>query len=358
MDALRSLANLLALPQVLLPAAGAVVLAVLRWRWPWTRRAGLGLAAVSLVAFTASLGSAPFRHRVSQPDNVAILVMLASTCFFVWLGLKQACENDERIDGVGEPVEAPEYREHVLSWPHLVSLELIFIVGCTAAVLVWSLLAPAPLEEPANPAVTSNPAKAPWYFLGLQEMLVYFDPWIAGVLLPGLVVFGLCAIPYLDPNPRGSGYYTLRQRPFAIAVFLFGFLVLWVVPIVIGTFLRGPNWSFFGPFEAWDVLRLDAASTLDLSELVYVRLLGTATPTCWLWREVWGLALLAVWFGLGPVLLGRGPLRGHRRELGSFRYHLFVFLLLAMAGVPVKMLLRWVLDLKYVLALPEISLSI
>ena len=96
--------------------------------------------------------------------------------------------------------------------------------------------------------MSPNPAKAPWYFLGLQELLVYFDPAVAGVLFPGLIIAGLVALPYLDANPRGNGYYTLRQRPFAIATFLFGFLVLWAGMIFIGTFLRGPNWNFFGPF--------------------------------------------------------------------------------------------------------------
>ena len=81
--------------------------------------------------------------------------------------------------------------------------------------MVWSLTLNAPLEEPSNPNVTMNPAKAPWYFLGLQEMLVYFDPWIAGVIMPTLIIVGLMAVPYIDNNPLGNGYYTYRQRRFA-----------------------------------------------------------------------------------------------------------------------------------------------
>jgi len=72
-----------------------------------------------------------------------------------------------------------------------------------------------------------NPAKAPWYFLGLQEMLVYFDPWIAGVIMPTLIIVGLMVIPYIDANPLGNGYYTYKQRKFAIWTFLFGFIGLW-----------------------------------------------------------------------------------------------------------------------------------
>jgi len=83
-----------------------------------------------------------------------------------------------------------------------------------------------------------NPAKAPWYFLGLQEMLVYFDPWIAGVVMPTLIIFGLMVIPYIDTNPLGAGYYTWKQRKFEIGTFLFGFIVLWISMITIGTFIR------------------------------------------------------------------------------------------------------------------------
>ena len=98
--------------------------------------------------------------------------------------------------------------------------------GCVMAFMtVWSIVVDAPLEEPANPTKTPNPSKAPWYFLGLQEILVYFDPWFAGVVLPGLIIVGLMVIPYIDVNPKGNGYYCFKERKFAISTFLFGFLV-------------------------------------------------------------------------------------------------------------------------------------
>jgi len=77
------------------------------------------------------------------------------------------------------------------------------------------------------------------YFLGLQEMLVYFDPWIAAVVMPTLIS-SLMVIPYIDTNPLGAGYYTWKQRKFEIGTFLFGFIVLWISMITIGTFIRGP----------------------------------------------------------------------------------------------------------------------
>ena len=88
--------------------------------------------------------------------------------------------------------------------------------------LIWSIGLPAPLEQPANPAESPNPAKAPWYFLGLQEMLVYFDPWYAGVVLPTFIIIGLMAIPYLDRDPNGPKkpqFGPLKNVPITIKTF-------------------------------------------------------------------------------------------------------------------------------------------
>ena len=107
------------------------------------------------------------------------------------------------------------------TWPYLVRKEFLAAIICTIILIVWSILLDAPLEELSDPTMTPNPAKAPWYFLGLQEMLVYFDPWIAGVVFPTLIIIGLMAIPYVDFNPKGNGYYTLKERKFAMLTFLF-----------------------------------------------------------------------------------------------------------------------------------------
>src|ERR1700753_222354 len=131
---------------------------------------------------------------------------------------------------------ASDLPDKVHTWPYLVRAE--FISGCVLllVLLVWSITVDAPMEEPSNPSKTPNPSKAPWYFLGLQEMLVYFDPWIAGVILPTLIIVGLMVIPYVDINPNGNGYYTFRERPVAIVTYLFGFLGLWVGFIILGVF--------------------------------------------------------------------------------------------------------------------------
>ena len=121
--------------------------------------------------------------------------------------MKKAVKNDRRIEK-GEPtVEQLETNEKVLVFPYLIFIEFVVALAYAVVLVLWSIFLKAPLEEPANPTVSPNPSKAPWYFLGLQEMLVYFDPWIAGVLLPTFIIIGLCAIPYIDRDPSTSGYY-------------------------------------------------------------------------------------------------------------------------------------------------------
>ncbi len=140
----------------------------------------------------------------------------------------------------------------MLVWPDLVYTELICMVAMTALMLVWALALQAPLEEPASSVKTPNPSKAPWYFLGLQEMLVYYDPWMAGVVLPSMVVVGLMAIPLPRLQQEGQRLLHDQRTQVRYIMFQFGFFVLWITLIVMGTFLRGPNWNFFGPFESWD----------------------------------------------------------------------------------------------------------
>jgi hypothetical protein len=186
-----------------------------------------------------------------------------------------------------------------------------------------------------------------------RELLVYFDPWIAGVLLPGFIIVGLCAVPYLDTNPRGNGYYTFKERPFAISFFLVGFLMLWVSLIIMGTFLRGPNWSFFGPFEYWDPHKLEPMVNVDLSVIVWVKMLGMPRPESPLMREAPGIVLLLGYFVLLPPILGRTLFRRMAQQMGAARFNVMMHLFLWTALVPIKMVLRWTLSLKYFIGIPE-----
>lgn len=247
--------------------------------------------------------------------------------------------------------------DKIHTWPHLVRNE--FLVGLVALILVtvWSIVIDAPLEEPANPTRTPNPSKAPWYFLGLQEMLVYFDPWIAGVVLPSLIIVGLMLIPYVDINPKGVGYYTFRERPFAVSIFCFGFLILWIFLIIVGVFLRGPGWNFFAPWEPWDPHKVVALTNVDLNMWV-AQTLGIDILRGPIAGALFGLTLVAGYYSIGALYWWRRKHDPMLKELGPVRYGMVAFLLLTMMALPIKMVLRWTLNIKYICQLPWVGLNI
>ena len=160
----------------------------------------------------------------TTPDNIPITALLPLVLFYCWLAFRQARGNDQLIEQLETyPALAKTHhrktwpfrsgwQKEVHVWPFLLRMEFLAAIIVTVILMVWSITLSAPLEEPANPNLTMNPAKAPWYFLGLQEMLVYFDPWIAGVVMPSLIIVGLMVNPYIDSIPLGSGYYPLKQR--------------------------------------------------------------------------------------------------------------------------------------------------
>jgi quinol-cytochrome oxidoreductase complex cytochrome b subunit len=142
---------------------------------------------------------------------------------------------------------APEHarRRLVLAWPHLLSRELALLLMTLVALLATALLFDAPLEQMANPALTPNPAKAPWYFLGLQE-LVKYGAVFGGVVVPGTVLLALLLLPYVDAAPRGVGVYFARERWLANTLFAIAVAAV-VILTAIGTFFRGPNWTWVWP---------------------------------------------------------------------------------------------------------------
>lgn len=236
----------------------------------------------------------------------------------------------------GQSTAAENYDEgYVFTVPDLVSRELIALLVAVVILCIWSLGIDAPLKAIADPNWTENPAKAPWYFVGLQELLVYFDPWIAGVCVPGLIIVGLMVIPYIDPNPKGVGVYNLRDRKFSVSVFLTGY-VLWFALIIFGQFFRGPNWHFYWPWESWEIEKE--------AEQQLVNLPGIA-----------GFLVLAGYFILGlavPVFWKRS----FYKTLGMARYLTTMLLFLIMYGVIIKMILRIVFHIKYIIVTPWFSI--
>lgn len=328
--------------------------AALKWMRVLVRPAvALGILGALTLFFVVAVQDPDFMLIVKKGDNMPIVIMIAAVLFFLWLAFRQAVTNDMRLEQGRPPREAEEAGKKVLVWPDLVYPEFVLTVLLSAVFIFWSVAVEAPIEEPASGTRAPNPAKAPWYFLGLQEMLVYFDPWLAGVVLPGLIVVGLMAIPYIDTNPKGNGYYTFKERPFAVSVFLFGFLPLWVAMVIMGTFLRGPNWNFFGPFEFWDPHKVEASLNVNLSSFFWVDMLSTRLPENPLVRELPGILLVLGYLVVTPALLARTALRKLFHEMGFVRFSIMVMLLLFMASLPIKMLLRWTIDLKYLVAIPE-----
>ena len=338
--------------------------ALIRYREKWTEpKFALKIVYGTGIALGLALFNGHFREISTKADNVPIFLMVFSVAFCTWLSFRQAVLNDRRIAAGQPPVEKETSDKKAYVWPDLVYIEFLCTIVAGVALMVWSLSLQAPLEESATPAWTPNPSKAPWYFLGLQEMLVYYDPWLAGVVFPSLIIVGLMAIPYIDKNPKGAGYYTFNERKFAIIPFLFGFLILWVTLIFLGTFLRGPNWNFFGPFEEWDPHKVVVLNNINISEYFWVKMLGflnIGLPKNPFVRELPGFALLGFYFvALPPLLTKKVPLlQGLLERIGVVRYGILINLILLMTALPIKMILRWILNLKYIVAIPEFFFNI
>ncbi|HKN80179.1 MAG TPA: menaquinol oxidoreductase [Actinomycetota bacterium] len=138
--------------------------------------------------------------------------------------------------------EAPD--DSVFTWPHLLIRHTVVAGGVVLVVFVMALLFQAPLKDIANPSQTPDVAKAPWYFAGLQELLHWLEPVVAGVLIPGAALLWLFALPYLD---RGKGW-RIRDRKFLVTVFTI-VAVAALVLTVVGTFFRGPGWTWVWPWS-------------------------------------------------------------------------------------------------------------
>jgi hypothetical protein len=311
---------------------------------------------------------------ISLPDNVPIVLLMIVVPFYTWYALRQAFANDRLITELeANPALAkthhrktqpwkPGWAKEVHVWPFLLRIEFLAAIIVTLILMIWSITLNAPLEEPSNPTLTMNPSKAPWYFLGLQEMLVYFDPWIAGVVMPSLIIVGLMVVPYIDANPLGNGYYTFKQRKSAILTFIFGFIVLWVTMIVIGTLIRGPGWMWFWPGTTWDHNRLEFAVNRDLPDIFGIK---ARVAKIIFGAVVCGLyAAVAGWF-IHKLIAGRGLIVGKWKLIKEQPFNQKIFkrmsllqyvtmqtFLIIMLSLPIKILARLLFRIKYVWVTP------
>ncbi|HKS09705.1 MAG TPA: hypothetical protein VJS13_09180 [Pyrinomonadaceae bacterium] len=328
----------------------------------------------------------------STPDNIPIVAMLLLVPIFTWMGIRQAVANDRLIQELeADPKLAkthhrkvepwrPGWARELHVWPYLVRVEFLATVIVTVVLFIWSITLNAPLEEPANPNLTMNPSKAPWYFLGLQEMLVYFDPWIAGVVMPSIIMVGLMAFPYVDSNPLGNGYYTLRQRRFALWMFGAGF-AQWIILIVIGTFIRGPGWIWFWPGQTWDHNAVVFDKNVDLHDMIIASRLGKTLglgflghDPFYLWYKlIFGFILVTGFYIVGALFfhwlmtvdfkkITLRPLRLFPKDAfeqkllartSLLQYLTFQFFAVTvLLALPVKLILRLAFTIKYVWVTP------
>jgi hypothetical protein len=322
------------------------------------------LALVLLVALYAIFFVSDWHQLwtiASAPDNVPIVALIPLVAFFTWLGVKQAQDNDRLIERLEKDPQLakthhrkalpwrPGWARELHVWPYLVRVEFLAAVIVTIILFVWSITLNAPLEEPSNPNLTMNPSKAPWYFLGLQEMLVYFDPWIAGVVMPSIIMIGLMVFPYVDSNPLGNGYYTIKQRKFALGMFGIGW-VTWIILIIIGTFIRGPGWIWFWPGQTWDHNAVVFDKNIDLPDIFGI-------TNIWI-KTIFGAVVVGGFFVLAGMLLHK-LMRWNEFEkkllarTSLLQYVTFQFFAIAvLIALPVKIILRLAFNIKYVWVTP------
>lgn len=186
-------------------------------------------------------------HVIALASFAALLIN-----YHIWRVIKDgglARPRQKRASIVEETQEAQRTDTVVHTFPLVVYIELLVFVVLMAGLLVASLLFNAPLEEEANPLHPNNPAKAPWYFLGLQELVSYSAFW-GGVVVPTVLTLFLLVLPYIDRRPDGVGVWFARER--------MGMIILWslilagiLLTTAIGVFCRGPNWNFYWPWQGW-----------------------------------------------------------------------------------------------------------
>jgi hypothetical protein len=180
-------------------------------------------------------------------------------------------------------------------------------------------------------------------------MLVYFDPWIAGVVMPTLIIIGLMVVPYIDENPLGNGYYTYKQRKFAIWTFIFGFIIMWCLMIVIGTMIRGPGWMWFWPGQTWDHNKLVFEVNRDLHEIFGIT--GT-----WAIGIFGGVVTALFTVVTGAIVHKIMALTEFSRKIlarmSLMQYLVMMVVLVTMLSLPAKIIARLVFRIKYVWVTP------
>lgn len=329
---------------------------------------GLWDLSPATIPIALLLGIKQLWEILTLPDNIPIAALAVLVPFYTWLAVRQARQTDRLIEQLEADKQLAKthhrkiypfkqgWARELPVWPYLLRVEFLAFIIVTLILMVWSITLDAPLEEPANASLTPLTSKAPWYFVGLQEMLVYFDPWFAGVVLPTLLIIGLMVFPYVDSNPLGSGYYTIKQRKVAIVSFGAGFF-LWLMLVFIGTFMRGPGWLWFWPGQTWDHSMVVYEVNRNLPDL-FPDFIGQTV----IGRIVIGVAAIALFYAVSGWAIHRWVTRTEfdrkifaRTSLLQYLTFQF-FAITVLIGLPAKMILRLVFRIKYVLVSPWLNI--
>lgn len=337
MDAFKSLVDHLASPPWLFVAALVPFLVARASQGVWSRRGGVALAVLAAGLSGLAMTDDGFRRLIFHPERLPAAVLLAASGVLLWLELHRARSGRAPRPGAGGVTAADAVAA---------TLAGLALVAC-------ALLFQAPLGAAADPSSRPDLVKAPWFLAGLQELDHYFDPWVPYAAVPLLLIGGLLGLSWFE-DAHGR-----RLR----ALFLFGWLFLWLWPLAVGALLRGPGWHAFGPFEPWDATRPPPGEPAALSEIFWIGWLGTLEPARWWLRELPGMLLLAGYFVLLPLGLlrwraTRAVFTGLRESLGRWRFHAAAAWVQALLLLPLKMLGRWWLEIGYWITLPELGLNL
>ncbi len=365
MELFEGLVDHLAAPPRLFTLALVLFLASRGSKLPFSRGGGMALAGLGLVLAFAGLSDAGCRRLLLHPESLPVVILVLSSSAVLWFEMRRL----RLPGGAGTPGAAAP-------GAGISTADAITATAVGLALVACTMLLPPPLGLEADPTVRPDLVKAPWFFVGLQELELYLDPWVPYLALPLLLVAGLFGLPYLRPPEGGptkhsaGGGATERpaERPAEggptqhspNSLFLFGWLLLWLWPMVAGALLRGPHWIAFGPFEVWQTSLPAPPAPRNLSEVFWLGWLRGTEPVSWWFRELPGVLLVAALFVLLPIVLRRwritgGAFASYRKTLGTWRFRLTLAWILALMVVPLKMYGWWLWGIGYWIHVPELS---
>ena len=272
-------------------------------------------------------------HLLHEPDALALLLLLLlCTTTTIWGRSKKTKKTPAGRRTTNTEKNGPDKAAEVNTWPHLLRLELVAALVVLLVLCWWAMALEPPLGRVACPEVTPRLAKAPWFFVGIQEMLQYFDSWLAGAVLPLAMLVGLCLLPYLHQGRD-------RRIPALVTTLI---ALLWLLPMVVGQFFRGAHWALR---PVWWPPSTEAPAGAGIASL------GQALGLQSGGASVLGGVLCLLPLALAPLAWVRLRARAPLARAGIGRFVICSVLLWALAGIGLKVVLSG-LDIRYLWVTP------